>query len=723
MTQGTARAFLLQFAEAKNLLVEAESLAKAQAPSLLGEIALRQGTLAFLQDDSKSAKTAYRRALVLSLHEHDPYLQAAALGSLGLIATRQEHYDESIEWNTQALQLSQSLQARTSVARILGNLGWSHFELGDFDGALSLYQQGEALSKESGLLNDEIYWMIGVATAHYAKGDYATAKKDLEHALGLARGIAEKTVLTQSLNELTTVNLALGDLASAEKNNDEALRIETAGVDSSGVLSSRLLQARILARKGDSLSAERLFESLAQDPKTSSRTRWEAEARLARVFDETNRPRQAEAHYLRAMATIGASRSAITQEEFRLSFLSSGVQFVDAYVDFLVAHHRPDEALEVADWSRSMDLQRSLTPGSAVPPLSQHHEDPRKIASSLHATFLFYWLGRDLSYLWAVTPHSSKCFTLPRQSDLDPAIKAYRQAILDGADVLASNTEQGEKLFAMLVAPAHAFLPRNSHIVLFPAEALYGLNFETLLVPDPAPHYWVEDVTLSTANSIRSLAEHGPPLHAGPTSSKSLLLIGNPQPAVAEFPQLQQAPAEIKNVEAHFPANEREVFQGTAATPGAYLSGHPERFQFLHFVTHGIASHSHPLESAVILSREGDTYKLYARDILAHPLRARLVTVSACNSAGTRIYAGEGLVGLSWAFLHAGAQNVISALWEVSDATSTPRLMQSLYSGLDDGEDPATALRQAKLSLLRSSNHTVFSKPFYWAPFQLYTGF
>jgi CHAT domain-containing protein len=101
-------------------------------------------------------------------------------------------------------------------------------------------------------------------------------------------------------------------------------------------------------------------------------------------------------------------------------------------------------------------------------------------------------------------------------------------------------------------------------------------------------------------------------------------------------------------------------------------------------------------------------------------LRAELVTISACYGSGSRAYSGEGLVGLSWAFLRAGAHNVIGALWEVADAPATPELMDGLYKELNQGRDTATALRSAKLTLLHSGN--VFAKPFYWAPFQLYAG-
>jgi CHAT domain-containing protein len=62
---------------------------------------------------------------------------------------------------------------------------------------------------------------------------------------------------------------------------------------------------------------------------------------------------------------------------------------------------------------------------------------------------------------------------------------------------------------------------------------------------------------------------------------------------------------------------------------------------------------------------------------------------------------------------------VIGALWEVSDS-STPQLMDQLYTELGKGRPPDAALRAAKLAMLHSDS--VFRKPFYWAPFQLYTG-
>jgi CHAT domain-containing protein len=237
-----------------------------------------------------------------------------------------------------------------------------------------------------------------------------------------------------------------------------------------------------------------------------------------------------------------------------------------------------------------------------------------------------------------------------------------------------------------------------------------------LIVPGPKPHYWIEDATLLTAGSLSLLSKASV---STPPKNTNLLLMGDAVSASPDFPALPQAGKEVGLVETYFPKGRRFVLTGAQATASHFLSGKPEEFSYLHFATHGTASTARPLESAVILSPEGDSYKLYARDIVQHPLHAYLVTISACNGAGMRTYAGEGLVGLAWAFLRAGAHNVIAGLWEVSNA-STPQLMDELYKGLNAGKDPATALRTAKLTLVHSGGN--YRKPFYWAPFQLYAG-
>jgi CHAT domain-containing protein len=361
-------------------------------------------------------------------------------------------------------------------------------------------------------------------------------------------------------------------------------------------------------------------------------------------------------------------------------------------------------------------LAEGLGINSASINFSAKDFNPRQVAKRSDTVLLDYWLGADHSYLWLVTPARVTLYTLPPAKEIDPLVQSYRQALLGSRDVLETQNAAGQKLYDLLVAPAAKLIPKGSPVTILPDGSLYGLNFETLLAPAPQLHYWIEDVAVSYANSLALLAA-GASRHASP--AKKLLLVGDPVSPDAEFPKLPQAAAEISRIENYFPASDRAVFAGTNATPDAYFNSQPEGFSHIHFVAHGTASRTSPLDSAVILSKRGDNYKLYARDIIQHPLHADLVIISACHGEGVRTYSGEGLVGLSWAFLRAGAHGVIAALWEVND-NSTPQLMDHLYAEISKGKPPYVALRDAKLALLHSG--TVYRRPFYWAPFQFYRG-
>src|SRR6185369_14831845 len=120
--------------------------------------------------------------------------------------------------------------------------------------------------------------------------------------------------------------------------------------------------------------------------------------------------------------------------------------------------------------------------------------------------------------------------------------------------------------------------------------------------------------------------------------------------------------------------------------PHAYQAADPGRFSVVHFTTNAVANRESPLDSAILLSGG----KLYAREVMHRRLNAQLVTFSACRGAGSRTYGGEGLVGFAWAFLHAGAQNVIAGLWDVNDQ-STSQLMDVTYRELASGKKPQEA--------------------------------
>jgi CHAT domain-containing protein len=715
----TANAQTQHLADADRLLDEAEALAKAQHPELLGEISLRRGTVGYYQDNWEKSEAAYQQALQNARQWKEPFQEAAALEGLGIVATKTEHYDAAIDWSRSSAKLAQSLGAPRMYAEAVGNMAWCYRELGDFENALTLYNQAEDFSKRVGAVNGQIFWLTGIESVYYQQHDYSAAQAVLTQTLELARRQDNKRTLTEYLNDLSEAALETGQIDLAEKSLNEAVELEKVNPDQEEALASLLLRGRIRESNRDYAAAEDCFRKLVTDPKASSAQKWEGQARLAKLYSEEGLDAKAESEFRHSLDTNEAVRSSVQNEELRMPFLSTALSFYDDYIAFLIAHGRVQDALQVAELARAKTLAEGLGAQSKSISFSSRGFQPRQIAERAHATLLFYWLGQTQSYLWLITPAKVSYFPLPKQSEVDSLVKAYRQSVVDGRDVLASGNESGKRLYEMLVAPARDSIPKNSRVILLPADSLYTLNFETLVVPDPAPHFWIEDVTLSEANSLTLLSAA---TQTTASAQNNMLLVGNPESSDSAFPQLAQAPVEIQKVSAHFPGSQCTLLQGKQATPSAYLESKPEHFAYLHFVAHSNASQIRPLESAVILSREGDSYKLYAREILAHPLKARLVTISACNGAGTRSYAGEGLVGLSWAFLRAGAHNVVAALWEVSDASSTAQLMDAFYSELDSGHDPASALRNAKLLILKSNGSTVFRKPFYWAPFQLYVG-
>ena len=719
MVQGLAHDFSQQFNEAVKDLNDAEEIARLYQPALLGDIAQARGTLEVDRKRYGEAAAAFRTSLSIARQQELPFLEVLAFGSLGNVAMQQEHFDEAVDWYRLALQKSQSIGAASSLAITLGNIGWNYSALGDFENAETMLKEAESAASRAGQVGVRVYWLVALGDVYYRQRRYADAEAISLQALALARNMDSKRTVTECLNTLSEIALATDRLDVAERYNREASKIERSGLDQFGILYSLLVSGRIEAAKHHLAQAEDIFQTVIRDPAVETALRWEAQARLAKVCGDEGQPTQAEKEYRKAIGTIEAARASVSRDEFRLTFLSSAIEFYDDYVDFLIAQGRPDDALKVAELSRARTLTDGLASTTEAASLATSRVRPQHNSKELNALLLFYWVGHEHSYLWAITPTKTTYFSLPKAADIEPLVKSYRKTILGMRDAQDADSSEGKQLYAMLVEPAKKLIPKGSRVILLPAESLYGLNFETLVVPDPMPHFWIEDVTLTTASSLTLLAASAT---QPPPKTKSLLLVGNTEQPSVDFPVLRQAPAEMKNVSRYFPDGDRKVLEGKQATPSAYLASNPERFSYLHFVTHGTASHTRPLESAVILSREGDSYKLYARDIVQHHLNASLVTISACNGSGTRAYSGEGLVGLSWAFLRAGAHNVIGALWEVSDA-STPQLMDSLYGELDQGKDPATALRDAKLRFLHSPDPTlVFKKPFYWAPFQLYAG-
>ena len=477
--------------------------------------------------------------------------------------------------------------------------------------------------------------------------------------------------------------------------------------------------AAIAAGRGRYQEACNLYLKTIQDARNTPIVLWESYAALAMLHTATKEYAQANVEFEKAIEVIDNNSDKISIPDYRLTFFSRVIEFYQHYVQSLMAQRDYQRALEVADSSRARILLERLSSHRTLRRSSA--SDYLKIARASHSVLLFYWIAPEQSYLWVVTPaRIYPPFQLPPAAQIRGWVDRYRAFVEQRiGDPMASENEAGRRLYESLIAPAAELIPPGSRVILFPDDALNWLSFETLPVygktPKQKPHYWIEDVRPVLGPSLAVLNTEEEKMRRAPDS---MLIIGDPVSADPEFPKLEFASKEIQTIEAQLPSARKKVFTGSAARPDAYREAGPAGFSLLHFSAHAVANRESPLNSAIILSGSRDNYKLYARSIIDTPLQADLVTISACRGAGARSYLGEGLVGFTWAFLQAGARNVIAGLWDVTDS-STPAIMSVLYSKIASGANPADALRDAKLSIIHSAQG--YHRPYYWGPFEIYT--
>lgn len=717
--RGLAHARELKLEDASRELDTARQMCARAPASSCGEVYQALGLFALGRDQFPEALRSLEQALQVARITGDRFLEATSLVNLAAALVKEGRFDEALDSATAANSAARGIGAGDLAVAAQETLAWAYYRLGDSERALGALIDAEQHAERLGDPFLEENALTNIAYAHMDAHRFDAAIIAFQRALSLAEKANNKEHTYNALRGLARSAVQNGNLNEASSYAQQAIEIARQSGNPLYRLDPTFVQGLIAAALHDSTQAQQLFRAIESDDSSPLFLKWEAQHALARILEKESPPEVVDREYRSALATLGNARDAVSHPDFQISFLTNGSTIYDDYVHFLVTRGEIANALRWADYSRARTLNEGLgrlPKGTAPepPPL-----DAPKIARRLRSAILFYWLGERGSYLWAITPAGVQLFPLPPSGTIEHLVDRYSHALVGPQSVLESSNNDGVALYRMLIEPASKLLPSNSRVVVIPDGKLNDLNFETLLVPEPDLHYWIEDVTVINASSLRLLAPSRRPKKA---VARSLLLLGDVASPSPEYPELENAAVEIRSVQRHFQTSQQRVLQREQATASAYLEGDPEKFSSIHFVAHATASRLSPLDSAIILSRDGGenkSFKLYARDIVDHPLHADLVTISSCYSAGVRAYSGEGLVGLSWAFLRAGAHNVVAALWEASDISSA-QLMDQFYERLETGQPPEAALREAKLSLLHSSSP--FRKPFYWGPFQLYTG-
>jgi len=361
---------------------------------------------------------------------------------------------------------------------------------------------------------------------------------------------------------------------------------------------------------------------------------------------------------------------------------------------------------------------------------------------------LSYIIGDEGSTLFVLTRDAISVFALDENHDsLRDQVAAFRELVrkyrpADPVSALygPSLHRLAGDLYEALVAPAEEVLVSSRRLVFLPDGPLHQLPFSALLRRDSEgdPRYLVEWKSLERVASatLYSWNRESSDVAAGAEPRCRKQLIGFADPLFPDgagssgvpWPRLPFAREELEAAREIVSPEESELYVGAEATESRAKEVLSDGC-ILHFATHAGVEPGAPLNSSLVLGRSADNAsgaetengRLEVWEIFDElRIDADLVILSACGSALGEDLGGEGLLGLTRAFHYAGARAVLATLWNVADR-SGPTLLAELYRGLEAGTEPAEALRQAQMRLIRSDDGE-FTAPYYWAAFTLSEG-
>ena len=633
------------------------------------------------------------------------------MNDLGMSRLVRNRYDEALPYFERIVAMP-DIGAWSIYAAALKNAGSCYQRLGQFDRAIALQQRAFVMQERRGTREAFVQALGELGNLYALRGEPDRALPYFQRGLDEAKAAHLVSEAARLANNLASVNVGLRRWDEAERANQEARRLWS-GSNAAPSVYHVLTSARIAFGRGRRDEAAGLFTQVLGSSGAPPFVLWNAHLGLANVAIARRRPANAATEFEAALRIIETTRAGLMRTDDKISYLTRLISFYQDYVSALLAEGQVERALEVADSSRGQLLaERQITsaPGRVKAAALE------RLARASGTVMLSYWLAPDRSWLWIIAPDEVRLVPLPAARDIEALVHQHQAVIADAmGDPLGANDTAGDKLYQVLVAPAAQWIKKDSRVIIVPDGALHEINFETLTVPGPPHRYWIEDVEVEIAPSLATLTTAAPP---ATKESTRLLLVGNPRPHEPDFPSLKHAAAEMTSVASHFPPEAVTTLDGDRASPDGYAEARPDRFAYVHFTAHATANAESPLDSVVVLSGPDDRFKLYARDVAALRLRAELVTISACRSAGEHPYSGEGLVGLSWAFLKAGARHVVAGLWDVDDG-STPQLMDHLYAGIASGHSPGRSLRDAKRALIAAGGSSAV--PYRWGALELFT--
>ncbi|MFL5579785.1 MAG: CHAT domain-containing protein, partial [Gemmatimonadaceae bacterium] len=538
---------------------------------------------------------------------------------------------------------------------------------------------------------------------------------------------------------------------------DEALRTahELARQHDLRLLEQKLVydEGQLARARGDLAGAERAFVAYLQTlPPNASVQRFEVQTRLAELHALGGQYGRAEDELRSAADALDHWRASLGDAELRvLAFQATSSEASDVTssmttaLSLLARNGRAQAAFALAERRRARELADRLIQAEALTAGGddagrrarwQSYRAPAAEIASLipddstalleyvagangvpTTVFVLTRVGNEAS---AQTLLSARA--LPPLDSLAPAVGRFAALVESGADPRPLARALGAALLDSAIAELG---PQVTRLVVVPDGVLHRLPFDALRLADG--RYAVERFAVSAAPSASVVTElwrhrEGDSRARGPAR---LLALGDP--AFHETAETTGAPATRGPTSG---AVYRSAFAANAGLPRLVASGDEARdvarysprsevrlrgdaseaflkhaalasFDVIHFATHALVDERSVAHTAIALAPGGgEDGFLTPGELAALPLRADLVVLSACRTAGGVVVAGEGVQGLTGPLLGAGARSVVATQWRIDDRAAVG-LVDAFYQGLAAGLPAAEALRAAKLEALR----------------------
>lgn len=705
-----------------------------------------------------------------SLHE----IEASALNDLGVLYLEQEDYEKAENHLNQSLAIHQSRNNLSEATRVRLNLGVSAQRRGDAVHALEHFRK--SLDQAKAVSNKDVMIAAGegIGAALREQRQYAEALATLDRSLLLAKEVDDQVRIGEILWRKAEVFYEMGDYDRAVELADSAFKLASKlRLPNLSYVSATLLGRAYLGQKKTDLAFQTLTQATDQVEAMRFRVAGQEEERqlyfenkvtsyhaLVELLVTQKRPLDALLFAERAkgralLDVMSQGRTELYQtmsererkEEQRLnqriielnnqviaerlkpSPEDSRLKRLAAQLDEARLKYAAFQNLIYASSSQSA-LQRGqlrlLAPADLDELMIDYKTAFLEFVVTQEQVHLFVLTKKDLQQSLEVSLYSIPL----RRSELAERIERFHSMMAarrPGFGALA------RELYDLLIKPAEAQLQGRTTLCIIPDGLLWELPFQALQPREE--HYLIEDFAIFHTPSLSVLKELKGRKGTGRAAHPSLLALGNPmigagtvgalqdQKRGESFDPLPDAETEVKTLAQFFDLNQRRILIGNHADEQTFKSI-ASGYSIIHCATHGMFDNRQPLYSFLLLAKDKDTTNddglLEAREILDLKLNADLVVLSACETARGRIGAGEGVVGLSWAFFASGCRSTLVTLWKVNSA-STSEWMTSFYQNLTSkaGQKHLIKARAVRLAAIKMIKDQQFRHPFYWAGFML----